>query len=142
MHCPFCFYPFSESHNVGFSLVEANLHRFVSFVYICICIATGDLVIKRRVGIPLNGLTSPHCCACPKPRPGFPASNVVIFFVLMEWRSDEIVRFVNIGGIDYHHCLNSLSLLQTHTFDVSCVTIFSHNIVYIYWKIEYKSLRI
>ena len=41
--------------------MQTNLHRnFLSFVYIClfICIAIGDLVIKRgRVGILLTGLT-------------------------------------------------------------------------------------
>jgi hypothetical protein len=38
---------------------------FSSFVHICI--AVGDPVIKRGVGIPLIDLTLPHVCACPKP---------------------------------------------------------------------------
>jgi hypothetical protein len=32
----------------------------------------------------LNGLTPPHCCACPKPGPGFPMSYVMAFFVFSE----------------------------------------------------------
>ena len=38
---------------------------------------------KARVGITLTGLTLPHCCACPKPEPGFPTSYIVVFF---EWK--------------------------------------------------------
>jgi hypothetical protein len=34
------------------------------FVYICI--VDGDPMM------PLSGLTLPHICPCPKPRPGFP----------------------------------------------------------------------
>jgi hypothetical protein len=42
-----------------------------------ICIAIGDPVIKRRVGIPLSSITLPHFCACPKPGAGFPTSKVL-----------------------------------------------------------------
>ena len=59
--------------------MEGNLQVFVSFVYICI--ADRDPDIKRmRVEIPLTGLTLPHCCAFPKPVPGFPTSCVMVFF--------------------------------------------------------------
>ena len=34
----------------------------------------------ERVGIPLTGLTTPHVCACPKPRHGFPTVYVAVFF--------------------------------------------------------------
>ena len=74
-----------------------------------------DPVIKRgglgssyqegRVGIPLTGIILPHFCACPKPGPGFPTLYVV---QLVQLRWEMIVRFVDIGGIDYHHCLKFL----------------------------------
>jgi hypothetical protein len=31
---------------------------------------------RGRVGMPLNGLTPPYLCACPKPGSGFPTSYV------------------------------------------------------------------
>ena len=34
---------------------------------------------EGRVGIPLTSLTPPHLYACPKPRPGFPMSHVIVF---------------------------------------------------------------
>ena len=88
----------------------------VSFVYICI--AVGGPVIKRvglwssyqegRDGIPLTGLTPPHCCICLKPISGFPTSHVVVFFVFSELRREEIVCFVDIGGINDHSLDNCL----------------------------------
>jgi hypothetical protein len=41
-----------------------------------------DSIIKKGVGITLTGLTPPHLCTCPKPGPGFPALNAVIFVFL------------------------------------------------------------
>ena len=76
---------------------------------------------KRRVGIPLTGLTLPHLCACPNPGTGFPSSYVVVFwcsvslfqiivivcFVGIVYHKclEVVVCFVDIGGIDDHHCL-------------------------------------
>jgi hypothetical protein len=63
---------------------------------------------EGRVGIPLTGLTRPHFCACPKPEHGFPTSyvgTVVVYFVFSEF---IYVIFVDIDGIDDHHCLNFL----------------------------------
>jgi hypothetical protein len=57
---------------------------------------------QKRVGIPLTNLTLPHFCACPKPGPGFPTSHHGLL-------SSVRIRgdcFVDIGGIDDHHCLN------------------------------------
>jgi hypothetical protein len=31
-----------------------------------------------KVGVPLASLTPPHACVCPKPRPRFPTSYVVV----------------------------------------------------------------
>jgi len=40
----------------------------------------------------------PHLCTCPKTRPGFPISYVMVFF----YSVSVIVRFVDIGGIEDH----------------------------------------
>ena len=61
--------------------------------------------------IPLIGLTMIHFCACPKPEPGFPTSYFMVFFVFNEWRWKGIVRFVDIGRIVDHHCLNFLFMV-------------------------------
>jgi len=78
--------------------LEANLCRFLSFVYICI--AVGDPVTKR-VRIPLTG----DICAC-VPR----NSNVLCgcLPLFLSVNSTIIVRFVDIGRIVDHHCLNFL----------------------------------
>jgi hypothetical protein len=57
---------------------------------------------EGRLGIPLNRFNPPHFCACPKQGPGFPTSHVMVFLCSV------IVHFVDIGGIDDHHCLNFL----------------------------------
>jgi hypothetical protein len=36
---------------------------------------------RGKVGNPLIGLTLPHCCACPKPEPGF----TIYGFLLTLW---------------------------------------------------------
>ena len=45
-----------------------------------------------RVRIPLESLTPPHFCACPKPGAGFPMLYVMVFFIVcVQWvnmRSD------------------------------------------------------
>jgi hypothetical protein len=58
------------------------------------------------VGVPLPGLPPPHLYACPNPRPGFSTSlNVEVILVFSELRRAVIVRFVYIGRIVDHHCL-------------------------------------
>ena len=42
----------------------------------------------------LHHLTLPHCCACPKPEPGFSTSNVVAFFVFCELRREVFDCFI------------------------------------------------
>jgi hypothetical protein len=74
---------------------------FLSFVYVLL------LEIKlSSVGIPLTSLTLPHFCSCPKPGPGFPTSCCGVFCFQLRWK--VIGHFVEIGGIDDHHCLNFL----------------------------------
>jgi hypothetical protein len=45
-----------------------------------------------RVDILLIDLTPPHCCACPRPEPGFPTSHVVVLCSMI-W-GEVIVCFV------------------------------------------------
>ena len=61
-------------------VLKESVLVFLLFVYICI--AVGDRVIKE--GIPLTGATLPRFCACPKPGPGFPTSYVVVLSVFSE----------------------------------------------------------
>ena len=61
--------------------------------------------INILVEITLIGLTPLRLCACPKQEHGSQTSYVVIFFVFNEFRWEMIV-FVDIGGIVYHHCFN------------------------------------
>ena len=56
----------------------------------------------------LTGLSPPHVCACPKPRPKSSTSYVVVFFVFSELRWEVIVRFVDVD----HHCLNFLIIMN------------------------------
>ena len=41
----------------------------------------GDHMIKKVIGVPLTGLTSPHVCACPHTVSGLPTSYVEVFFI-------------------------------------------------------------
>jgi hypothetical protein len=88
----------------AFILGGSEIVQFFPFIYICI----GDPV--KRGGIPLTSLTPPHFSVCLMPGPGFPTSCVVICFRswLSELRWNMSVRFVDIGGIAYHHCLKFL----------------------------------
>ena len=61
----------------------------------------------------INKVNSPHCCVCPMPGLGFPTSYVVVFFMFNNLRWYVIVRFVDIGGIVDHQCLNCLFIKHT-----------------------------
>ena len=52
---------------------------FFYLLFLYICIAVGDPVIKRGGGgIPLTSLTLPHFCARPNQGPGLPTSYIVV----------------------------------------------------------------
>ena len=79
--------------------------------FVTLVITTNDTHICRfkitnmvRVVITLTDLTTPYCCACPKSEPEFLMSLSIFMFI--ELRREVKVRFVDIGGILYHHCLN------------------------------------
>ena len=86
------------------SLVPDNKYnRFFIHVYV---LPLEIHLSKRMVGVPLPGLPPPHLYACPNPRPGFSTSlNVEVILVFSELRRAVIVRFVYIGRIVDHHCL-------------------------------------
>jgi len=71
-----------------------------SFIFVIVC----NSYKEGGVGISLTDLISPDSCVCPKARPGFLTSYVVVFFVvvLSEWRWEVIGRFVDISGIIDH----------------------------------------
>jgi hypothetical protein len=64
------------------------------------------LVISPDVEVSIK-ITFP----CRLPGPGFPTSNVVVFFMFGEFELAVIVRFTGICGIIYHHCLNCLFII-------------------------------
>ena len=48
-------------------------------------------------------------------------SYVINFFVFNDLRWDVIVPFVDIGGIEDHHCLNFLFIIvNILDFDIAC----------------------
>ena len=47
----------------------------------------------------INRFNLPHFCARLEPRPGFPLSYVIIFFMFIELKWEAIVIFVDIGDI-------------------------------------------
>ena len=62
-------------------------------LFISICVVVGDPIVKRGiVQTPIYGLTPQHFCACSMGR-----------------------GFVDIGGIEYHHCLNILFIMDYNT---------------------------
>ena len=53
------------------------------FVYTCMCIVIEEIQLSKGDGwSQFTGLTLPHFCACPKPGPGFPKQDGVVFFFL------------------------------------------------------------
>ena len=114
-----------------------------------------DPVIKRGglwssyqegwVVILLTGLTPPHFCACPKPGHGFPTSYVVVFVVFSNFRwevivrREVIVRFVDIGGIDDHHCLNFLFIKLKFCIKIKWLTDCFFWFFNCFWDYFYKT---
>ena len=71
-------------------------------------------------GTPLTGLTLPHFFSSPKPGSEFPRPYAMFFFSSLNGlRSEVIVRFVDIGGIVDHHCLNVLFITCLYQSNVN-----------------------
>jgi hypothetical protein len=72
------------------------------------------LKMIASVTMKLVCITQQHFCACPKPGSGFTTSYVAGFFCV-QWvklRWEVVDRSVDIGGIDAHHCLNILFIIN------------------------------
>jgi hypothetical protein len=81
------------------------------FYRLFLCIVVGDPVIKMEgLGSHQRVLHRHIFVSDPRQDLDFPTSYVVVFFFLMfkELRWEVIVRFVDIGEIVDHHCLNSI----------------------------------
>ena len=71
-------------------------------------------------GMPLTGLTLPHFFSSPMPGSEFPRPYAMFFFSSLNGlRSEVIVRFVDIGGIVDHHCLNVLFITCLYQSNVN-----------------------
>ena len=97
--------------------VITNLYRFLYCVVIYMYCRWRSSYQEGRVGISLIVLILPHCCVCPKARPGFPTSYVMIWVMM---RGDCSKR-IDIGGIVDHHCLNFLFIYFCITLHKSMV---------------------
>ena len=61
---------------------------------------------RERFGIPFTGLSLPHFCACP-----WICNDICLGIFLCSVSLVKMKGFVGIVGLDYHHCLNFLSVL-------------------------------
>ena len=94
-------------------------------------------IIKREVcDSILIGLTLPHMCSWPKLGAWISTSYVVVFFCVqqVQLRREAVVRFVDISGIDDHHCLNflfiNISFLMIKTTSTSTTLCVSYILVF------------
>jgi hypothetical protein len=85
----------------------------------------GNLILCKegKVGIPLTGLTTAHFCVHPMSDLDFQRHVFFFFCVFSEYVWEVIVRFVDIGWIVDHHCLNFL-FLSNLKFHPLCHTVF------------------
>ena len=75
-------------------------------------------IFIRWERIPSTYLTPPETRACPKPGPGFPSQEVMIFKVSNWSRWEVIARFVDIGVIIDHHCLKCLHKISNASINL------------------------
>ena len=67
------------------------------------------------VSVPCLGLAQLYVCVCIMPWPGFLTLYIVVFFMFTYLRSEVIVYFVDIGGIDDYHWLRFLFINKVKT---------------------------
>jgi hypothetical protein len=95
--------------------VEAKSSGKVCFLSVVfICIAAEDPVMKRGILILLTGLFPFHSVPVPSQDLDF-QGQICGLFVFSGLKLEVIVRFVDIGGIVYHHCLHILFLIMQIT---------------------------
>jgi hypothetical protein len=106
----FLFIPHTLS--VHFSL-HGRADIFWFSINICRCsyrrhtVASLKLLLRHYIEANhITGLTPTHFCECLKQGPRFP--TFVIFFMFNEMKWEVVGRFVDIGRIVDHHCLNFL----------------------------------
>ena len=104
------FFSFYESMHSFW--VKANLCRVFCCSFVHIYFRLKSNYQEGMVKILITGLTPPHFCTYSKTGPWFPTSYVLAFFVFSALRWEVIVRFIDIGGIDDHHCLNFLFVMR------------------------------
>ena len=61
--------------------------------------------------IPIIGITPPHLCIFPNPRPVFQKPYVMVFYMNNDLMREVVARFVESGVIVYNHCLDFLMKL-------------------------------
>jgi hypothetical protein len=88
-------------------------------------------ILYQGTGIPLIGLTLPHCCACPKPGPGFPTSDVVVF--VFSW--DKRWLFCLLILVEFIMC-NSLILCTSLSMGLYLHIPRFHVFLCLLWTIE------
>ena len=97
---------------------------------------------EGKVVIPLTGLTPPQFLCLSQARTWI--SNVIChgLFMFSELRQEVFVRFVDIGGIGDHHCLNFLIITLAYNFIFVGLWFTSHfsNLPYVMYK-KVQTLR-
>ena len=106
-----CIWKYLYNINILVSFwVEANLCRFFIIVKYVLPLE----IQSSRGEFPLTSFTLPHFCVFPKLGLDFQRHMPWSFFVFRELRWEVIVRFVDIGGLVDHHCLNFLFITFYH----------------------------
>jgi hypothetical protein len=76
-----------SGYSIIFALNTSSIYTtLIKDLIIYIRIAVEYPIIKGWGGIPLTGLTLPHCVACAKPGAGFPTSYFVVLFIFNKLR--------------------------------------------------------
>lgn len=82
--------------------------NFVQYCFLYLVVE--DPIIRGAGWNPIYRFNTTTFCACPKPGQEYP-TQYVVFFVFYVLRADTVVRFVNIEGLVYLHCLNFLIIM-------------------------------
>ena len=146
IHCP-CYWRHCTVHiyvvihfcdSVCSYRVEENLCRF--FYRLLMYVLEIQLHVLRRKGCASINQSNPAIFyTCPKPGPGFPSPYVVVF-LCVQWvqlRWEVIVHFIDIGGIDDHHCLKILFIINKsdlNTHDSISMIEYSCTLCWYWWN--------
>ena len=109
LYCPCLYCPSFLWESVVSVRGSDDVRLFLLFVYISI--AVKDTII-REVDIPLTG-SHRTIIVYFNPGPGFQTSNVGVVFAFYYLRWQMVVRFANICGMFYHHCIILIELMYS-----------------------------